>query len=144
MTDVDGKFSIEVREGSTLVFSYTGYKDQTVVVDARTEYNIALISDVSVLDEIVVVGYGSRKKSHNTGAIAQVEGADLAAIQANRVDDALAGKLAGVLIQNQDGAPGADPKSQIREASSIDGLTPCTTPMSTRKAMGVKDRSCAK
>ncbi len=123
VTDVDGKFSIEVREGSTLVFSYTGYKDQTVVVDARTEYNIALISDVSVLDEIVVVGYGSRKKSHNTGAIAQVEGADLAAIQANRVDDALAGKLAGVLIQNQDGAPGADPKIQIRAASSISGAS---------------------
>ncbi|MEO1713001.1 MAG: TonB-dependent receptor plug domain-containing protein, partial [Bacteroidota bacterium] len=62
-----------------------------------------------------------RKKSHNTGAIAQVGGKDIAGIQANRVDDALAGKLSGVLIQNQDGAPGADPKIQIRAASSISG-----------------------
>ena len=49
----------------------------------------------------------TRKKSHNTGAIAQVGGQDIAAIQASRVDDALGGKLAGVLIQTQDGAPGA-------------------------------------
>ncbi len=69
----------------------------------------------------VVVGYGTRKKSHNTGAIAQIEGGDVAAIQASRVDEALAGKLSGVLIQNQDGAPGADPKIQIRAASSISG-----------------------
>ncbi|MEM6317847.1 MAG: SusC/RagA family TonB-linked outer membrane protein [Bacteroidota bacterium] len=73
------------------------------------------------MDEVVVVGYGTRKKSHNTGAIAQIEGGDVAAIQAARVDDALAGKLPGVLIQNQDGAPGADPKIQIRAASSITG-----------------------
>ena len=71
----------------------------------------------------MVVGYGTRKKSHNTGAIARVGGADVAAIQASRVDDALAGKLAGVLIQNQDGAPGADPKIQIRAAASISGAS---------------------
>ena len=69
----------------------------------------------------MVVGYGTRKKSHNTGAIAQVGGADVAAIQASRVDDALAGKLPGVLIQNQSGEPGADPKIQIRAASSLSG-----------------------
>ncbi len=70
---------------------------------------------------MVVIGYGSRKKSHLTGAIAQVGGKDIAAIQANRVDDALAGKLSGVLIQNQSGEPGADPKIQIRAASSLSG-----------------------
>jgi len=59
--------------------------------------------------------------SHNTGAIASVGGTELAAIQTARVDDALAGKLSGVLIQNQDGSPGADPKIQIRAASSISG-----------------------
>ena len=69
------------------------------------------------------MGYGTRKVSHNTGAIAQVGGAEIAGIQAARVDDALAGKLSGVLIQNQDGSPGADPKIQVRAASSISGAS---------------------
>ncbi len=121
VTDVNGAFSIDVAEGATLVFSYTGFETQEVVVDSRSTYNIVLKGDVALLEEVVVVGYGTRKKSHNTGAISQIEGTDISAIQANRVDDALAGKLAGVLIQNQDGAPGADPKIQIRAASSISG-----------------------
>ena len=69
----------------------------------------------------MVTGYGTRKKSHLTGAIAKLGGEDVAAIQATRADDALAGKLSGVLIQNQNGEPGADPKIQIRAASSISG-----------------------
>lgn len=121
ITDIDGNYSIEAEEGTILLFSYTGFKVQELTVGSASTYNIVLQGDISILDEVVVVGYGTRKKSHNTGAIAQVGGADVAAIQANRVDDALAGKLAGVLIQNQDGAPGADPKIQIRAASSISG-----------------------
>jgi len=70
-------------------------------------------------DEVVAIGYGTRKKSHNTMAIGQIKGKEIAAIQTMRVDDALAGKLSGVLIQNQDGGLGAAPKIQIRAASSI-------------------------
>ena len=123
VTDIDGNFSLEAEEGAILVFSYTGSKSIEITVGSDAIYNIVMQSDVALLDEIVVIGYGSRKKSHNTGAIAKVGGADVAAIQANRVDDAIAGKLAGVLIQNQDGAPGADPKIQIRAASSISGAS---------------------
>ena len=121
VTDVNGNFSLEAAEGAILVFSYTGFKEQEVVVDSRSNYDIVMSGDVALLNEVVVVGYGVRKKSHNTGAIAQVGGADVAAIQAARVDDALAGKLSGVLIQNQSGEPGADPKIQIRAASSLSG-----------------------
>ena len=121
ITDVDGKFSLEVDNNAVLEFSYTGYKTQRVSVNGQAVLDIVMVSDDVLLNEVVVVGYGTRKKSHNTGAIAQIGGKDVAAIQANRVDDALAGKLAGVLIQNQDGAPGADPKIQIRAASSISG-----------------------
>ncbi len=121
VTDFDGNFSIEAEDTDVLVFSYTGYRDVEVTVGNQTLVNLTLSADISQLDEVVVVGYGTRKKSHNTGAIAQVGGDEVAAIQAARVDDALAGKLAGVLIQNQDGAPGADPKIQIRAASSISG-----------------------
>ena len=121
VTDLDGNFSIDAAEGSTLMISYTGYATQEVAVGASRVLNLTLATDSELLDEVVVVGYGTRKKSHNTGAIAQIDGADVASLQVARVDDALAGKLAGVLIQNQDGAPGVDPKIQIRAASSISG-----------------------
>ena len=120
-TDFDGKYQIEVTSGDELRFSYVGYKTQTVIINGQQTLNVALADDDSALEEVVVVGYGSRKKSHLTGAVAKVKGSEVAAIQATRVDDALAGKLAGVLIQNQSGEPGADPKIQVRAASSISG-----------------------
>ena len=121
VTDLEGRYSIEATPTDELVFSYTGMATRNMLVGNQTVIDVALLPDSELLEEVVVVGYGTRKKSHNTGAIAQVGGDEVAAIQANRVDDALAGKLAGVLIQNQDGAPGADPKIQIRAASSISG-----------------------
>lgn len=121
VTDFDGKYQIEVTEGEVLSFSYTGHTTQTINVTGQPVLDVVLKSDAALLDEVVVVGYGYRKKSHNTGAIAQVGGSEVAAVQATRVDEALAGKLSGVLIQNQDGAPGAAPKIQIRAASSISG-----------------------
>ena len=120
-TDFDGNYQLEVKQGDVLQFSYLGFVSQTVTIDSQTTLNIALAEDSSVLEEVVVVGYGTRKKSHLTGAVAQIKGKDVAAIQTTRVDDALAGKLAGVLIQNQSGEPGADPKIQIRAASSVSG-----------------------
>jgi TonB-linked SusC/RagA family outer membrane protein len=120
-TDFDGNFTIEVATGDVVNVSYVGYLSQTITITDQKELKVILIEDAATLDEVVVVGYGTRKKSHLTGAVAKVGGDDVAAIQAARVDDALAGKLPGVLIQNQDGAPGADPKIQIRAASSITG-----------------------
>lgn len=120
-TDFDGNFQIEVKSGDILEFSYIGYVTQNITITNQTTLAISLTEDSRALDEVVVVGYGTQKKSHLTGAIAKVGGDDLAAIQVTRVDDALAGKLAGVLIQNQDGSPGADPKIQVRAASSING-----------------------
>ncbi len=121
ITDIDGNYQLQVSSGDVLEFSYTGFEIQSVAITNQATLNITLIENENLLDEVLVTGYGTRKRSHNTGAIAQVKGADVAAIQASRVDDALAGKLAGVLIQNQDGAPGSDPKIQIRAASSISG-----------------------
>ena len=121
ITDANGNYAVNVKDDDILQVSYIGYATQLIPVNGRSIINVSLQEDAEQLEEIVVVGYGIRKKSHNTGAIAQVGGKDVAAIQANRVDDALAGKLAGVLIQNQSGEPGADPKIQIRAASSITG-----------------------
>jgi len=122
-TDEDGNYEIVVSNGEEIIFSFLGYEKQTVTYTGQAAINVTLVEDVTQLEEVVVVGYGTRKKSHNTGAIAQVSGREVATIQANRVDDALAGKLSGVLIQNQDGAPGADPKIQIRAASSVSGTS---------------------
>ncbi|WP_035334198.1 TonB-dependent receptor [Dokdonia sp. PRO95] len=120
-TDFDGNYQISVTSGDILQFSYVGFTTQTIAVTGQAVANVTLITDSNALDEVVVIGYGTQKKSSITGAVAKVEGGDIAAIQASRVDEALAGKLSGVLIQNQDGAPGADPKIQIRAASSING-----------------------
>ncbi len=120
-TDFDGNYSITAASDATLQFSYIGYATRNIAIDGKTVINVTLQEDLSQLDEVVIIGYGSRKKSSLTGAVAKVEGGEIAAIQAQRVDEALGGKLSGVLIQNQDGAPGADPKIQIRAASSVNG-----------------------
>ncbi len=120
-TDVAGKFTLEAAENDVLVVSFIGYLPLEVTVGTESNLAVKLNQDVKLGEAVVIIGYGTRKKSHLTGAIAQVGGKDIAAIQANRVDDALAGKLSGVLIQNQSGEPGADPKIQIRAASSLSG-----------------------
>ncbi|WP_291959279.1 SusC/RagA family TonB-linked outer membrane protein [Maribacter sp.] len=122
-TDFDGNYTITVSNGDVLEFSSIGFATKAVNITGQQTLNVVLAEDASQLEEVVVVGYGTRKKSHLTGAVAQIGGDDVAAVQATRVDDALAGKLPGVFIQNQDGAPGADPKIQIRAASSISGAS---------------------
>ena len=120
-SDFDGNFSIAVDQDQNLEISYLGYTTQIVQFTGQDNISVSLVEDQNELDEIIVTGYGTRKKSHLTGAIAKIGGGELAAVQVARVDDALAGKLSGVLIQNQSGEPGADPKIQIRAASSISG-----------------------
>ncbi|WP_179334204.1 SusC/RagA family TonB-linked outer membrane protein [Winogradskyella costae] len=118
-TDFDGIYQLQVKKGDIVKFSYVGYVTQSITIDSQTTINVQLVEDTSALEEVVVVGYGTRKKSHLTGSVSSVGGKDVAAVQVARVDEALAGKLSGVLIQNQDGSPGAAPKIQIRAASSI-------------------------
>ncbi|MDB2462690.1 TonB-dependent receptor [Algibacter sp.] len=121
-TDFDGNYSINVNgSDAVLSFSYIGYVTKDVVVGSKSSVNVSLTEDLASLDEVVVVGYGTRKKSHLTGAVAKIGGDDVAAVQTARVDEALSGKLSGVLIQNQSGQPGAAPKIQIRAASSVNG-----------------------
>jgi TonB-dependent starch-binding outer membrane protein SusC len=120
-TDFEGKFQLNVKKGDVLNFSYLGYNTESITITNQKTITIIMKEDGKQLEEVVVVGYGTRKKSHLTGAIARIGGDEVAAIQSARVDDALAGKLPGVRIQNQSGEPGSDPKIQIRAASSISG-----------------------
>ena len=122
-SDFDGNFSIAVEQNENLEISYLGYTTQIVQFTGQDNVSVSLVEDQNELDEIVVTGYGTRKRSQLTGAVAKIGGGEVAALQVARVDDALAGKLSGVLIQNQDGSPGAAPKIQIRAASSISGAS---------------------
>jgi len=122
-SDFDGIFSISVNQDQNIEVSYLGYTTQIIQFTGQDNLSISLVEDQNELDEIVVTGYGSQKKSQLTGAVAKIGGGEIAALQVARVDDALAGKLSGVLIQNQDGSPGAAPKIQIRAASSISGAS---------------------
>ncbi len=118
-TDVDGAYSLDAEEGSVLVFSYTGFAAQEVLVVGNTIYNVVLQTDEAVLDEVIVIGYGTQKKSHLTGSISKVENKKLDQIAVSRVDDALIGQVSGVNIQASSAEAGAAPTITVRGFGSI-------------------------
>lgn len=114
ITDLEGKYTLNISGNSTLVFSFIGMKSQEIEVNNRSVINVDLTSDVNLMDEIVVVGYGTQKKSLVTGAIAKVSGEDLKKATDMRVTQALQGKTAGVVISNNSGQPGDQLSVRIR------------------------------
>jgi TonB-linked SusC/RagA family outer membrane protein len=121
-TDANGKFAIPVPAGrKQLEISYSGFLQQTVNISAGGEMTIALPRDNSQLNEVQVVGYGVQKKSDLTGSISSIKGSDLTQIATQRVDQALQGRAAGVLVLNTDGAPGGNTTIRVRGMNSING-----------------------
>ncbi|MFC4722620.1 SusC/RagA family TonB-linked outer membrane protein [Geojedonia litorea] len=118
-TDFDGNYQIQAKSGDVLQFSFLGYVTKTVIVANQQTINIALAEDASQLDEVVVVGYGTQKKSHLTGAISKVVNEDLDQIAVARVDDALIGQVSGVNIQATNAEAGGAPTITIRGVGSI-------------------------
>ncbi|MFC0606072.1 SusC/RagA family TonB-linked outer membrane protein [Winogradskyella pulchriflava] len=118
-TDFDGNFQITVTSGDVLQISYLGYKTQTVIIDNQKTLNVILAEDTNALDEVVVVGYGTQKKSHLTGAISKVKNEKLDQIAVSRVDDALVGQVSGVNIQATNAEAGGAPTITIRGVGSI-------------------------
>lgn len=118
-TDFDGNYSIAVSDGDALQFSYIGYATQTIIINGQTSINITLQEDTSELDEVVVIGYGTQKKSLLTGAISKVVNEDLDQIAVSRVDEALIGQVSGVNIRNTEGEAGGAPTIRIRGVGSI-------------------------
>jgi TonB-linked SusC/RagA family outer membrane protein len=106
-TDADGRYSLSVTENdAVLVFSFIGYITQEVAVNARSVIDVVLVEDVQSLEEVVVVGYGTQKKTDVTGAIASVSAEQIADRPVTSFTEALAGQMAGVQVQQIDGAPG--------------------------------------
>ncbi|MCG2461643.1 TonB-dependent receptor [Flavobacteriaceae bacterium F89] len=120
-SDFDGNFAIEAENGDVLVFSYLGMKTQKHTVGSDKSIAIVMEEDASLLDEVVVVGYGSQKKSDITGSIVSVKSEDLDVLPSQRVDQALQGRAAGVMVVNTDGAPGGNTRIRIRGMNSILG-----------------------
>lgn len=119
MTNPKGEFTITVETGKLLVFNYVGYQPQAHPVTKAENITITLHEIKNVMDEVVVIGYGSQKKSAVTGAVSKLKNDNLDEIPTSRLDNALIGKIAGVTIQNVSSEVGADPVVRVRGFSSI-------------------------
>ena len=124
LTDIDGNYTLEkVAPNAVLTFSYVGYLSQDVVVTNK-KINIELQEETSLLKEFVAVGYGTQKKSDLTGAVGSVKGKDLQSIATGSVDQALAGKIAGVFVTPSSGSPGAGAVIRIRGTGTLNNANP--------------------
>lgn len=120
VTDLDGAYSINVpNANSTLVFSFIGFHTQEIAVNGRTNIDVTLTEDTKILDEVVVVGYGTMRKSDVTGSIATAKGSDIIKGQTFNALDGLKGKAAGVNIFSNTGQPGGEMRVIIRGISTI-------------------------
>lgn len=120
VADFDGNFSISADASNTLVVSYVGYAAKEVLVGNQTVINVSLEED-NALDEIVVIGYGTQRKSDLTGSVSSVSAEDITALPVSRVDQALQGRAAGVQVTQVSGAPGAGTVIRVRGGNSITG-----------------------
>lgn len=121
ITDLDGKYSINVAQGKSLVFKYIGYKDQTIIVKQSTVINVVLESDAKMLDEVVAIGYGTMKKSDLTGSVTSIKSDALQKTPSAGLDQALQGRAAGVTVNANSGQPGAAASIRIRGIGSVMG-----------------------
>ena len=121
ITAGNGEFSMKASDGDVLIISYMGYVNEEVTVNGAGPYNVSLLPDLVGLDEIVVVGYGTMKKSDLTGAVASVRSDDLKARSTTDAAAALQGKVTGVQILNNSGAPGSEAQIRVRGYSSNSG-----------------------
>jgi TonB-linked SusC/RagA family outer membrane protein len=119
VADFDGNYSINAASNSILVFSYVGYGKREVAVNGKTTINISLKPDAAMLDEVVLVGYGTQKKGEVTGAIETVTAEQLSIVQVASTIDAIKGQIAGVDVQSTGGRPGQNPTVRIRGRRSI-------------------------
>ncbi|TXF83896.1 TonB-dependent receptor [Neolewinella aurantiaca] len=122
VADLDGNYSVTVSgPDATLIFTYTGYKTVREIVGNRTTINLVLAEDAETLDQIVVVGYGSQKRSDITGSVSSVSSEDLEKAVFTSVDQLLQGRSAGVQVTSSSGEPGSGATIRIRGNNSISG-----------------------
>ena len=119
ITDLDGNFELDVASNATLKVTYIGYRTQQVAVKGRSSLAISLADDTEVLDEVVVVGYGSMRKRDLTGAVGMVGGKDLQQRHTTTISTALQGAVAGVQVTRSGGAPESNPTIRVRGITTM-------------------------
>jgi iron complex outermembrane receptor protein len=119
ITGINGEYSLMAKPGDVLVFTFIGYLQQEVTVGDQTVINVAMKTDVQALDEVVVIGYGTVKKSDRTGSVTAVSAKDFNKGAITSAQDLLVGKSAGVVITTPGGAPGSAATIRIRGGSSL-------------------------
>jgi TonB-linked SusC/RagA family outer membrane protein len=119
ITDGEGMYTVSVANGATLVFSYIGYETKEVVVGNQSEINVAITASSTTLNETIVIGYGTLKKSDLTGAVGSVREAQLKERPSTSLNQALSGRMAGVQVNTNSGRPGGRANIRIRGFSSI-------------------------
>jgi TonB-dependent starch-binding outer membrane protein SusC len=120
-TDANGKFSIQVSEEATLVFSFIGMKTTEVNVGQQTVINVTMTSDIAQLEEVVVVGYGTQKKTDVTGSVASVSSKEIKSTPITGLAQAMQGRAAGVQVSQISSAPGGGVSVRIRGGNSLRG-----------------------
>ena len=124
ITDINGGFSISATSTDVLVFSYIGFVRKEIAIGDQTVINVSLAVEETGLDEIVIVGYGTQKKSDLTGAIATVDMDDLNKRQVSTIDQALQGQMAGVGVTVNSGTPGGSIMVRIRGIGTLNNADP--------------------
>ncbi len=119
ITDINGNYQIEVGNDATLLFSFIGFKDREEVIGNRTSVDVQLESDVTALDEVVAIGYGTVRKKDLTGAVASVGENTLKSIPVASTAEAITGRMPGVQITTTEGSPDAEIKIRVRGGGSI-------------------------
>ena len=121
ITDFNGNFSVQAASNATLNVSYVGYVPQTVNVNGRSNITVVLKEDAQVLNDVVVIGYGTMKKSDISGSVATINKEQMERKVPVNIAQALQGAAAGVMVTNQDGAPGTKSAIRIRGIGTING-----------------------
>ena len=124
ITDFNGQFKMAVKQGETLEVSYVGYKTQQVKVTKAGAMNIQLAEDVNMLDQVVVVGYGVMKRSDLTGSVSSIGEEQIKQGVNTNIEQAMQGRIAGVHVTQNSGAPGGGISVQIRGINSLNGNEP--------------------
>ncbi len=121
ITDLDGKYTINVKEGDVVSFSFIGFKEQDVVITSQKIIDVALVEEVSEFDEVVVVGYGSMKKSDISGSVVSVKGEEMLKKNPLNLAQGLQGSAAGVMVTKQSGDPEGATTIRIRGVATVNG-----------------------
>lgn len=119
ITDIDGNYTLEVPSNATLQVSYIGFLTQEIAINNKTQINISLLEDTQQLEEVVVVGYGSVKKSDATGAVDVIKSSDFNKGMVSSPEALFNGHIAGVQVTPSSGQPGANTSVRIRGVNSI-------------------------